>query len=283
TAQHAAAATTRDETHRLPPALPVFILPPFGPSGPFTPDGRELYFTRASQPGRTLIMVTRLVDGGWTEPEPASFNDPAARMSFEPMVTPGGRRIFFSSDRPLEPGAAPGGPPTLNIWYADREGAGWGEPRDPGAPLNPMKAMYVSVTRDGDLYTTDLSQGMGHEAIGMARLSEGAYTALERLGAPVNAGAANLYPFVAPDGSYLVFTRREGGPGSPTALYVSFRSADGTWGEPSLVDLGMSAGVPYVSPDGRYLFFTAGERGRSDIWWVSADVLGAGAHRGPRP
>jgi hypothetical protein len=142
-----------------------------------------------------------------------------------------------------------------------------------------MKAMYVSVTRAGELYTTDISQGMGREGIGVARPVQGAYPAIERLGAPVNAGAANLYPFVAPDGSYLVFTRREGGSGGPTALHVSFRGADGSWGEPAPVALGMSAGVPYVSPDGRYLFFTAGERGRSDIWWVSAEVLKGEARR----
>lgn len=246
----------------------------------FTPDGKEFYFTRMAPQNPTLIMVTRMVDGTWTEPEPASFNDPAARMSFEPQVTPDGRRLYFSSDRPLDPSAAPGGPPSLNIWYVEREGDGWGGPRNPGPPFNPMKAMYISATRSGEIYTTDLSQGMGREGIGMARPAEGAYAAIERLGAPVNAGAANLYPHVAPDGTYLVFTRREGGPGSPTALHVSFRSADGTWGDPAPVPLGMNAGTPSVSPDGRYLFFTAGERGKSDIWWVSAEVLKAGMPRG---
>jgi Tol biopolymer transport system component len=243
----------------------------------FTPDGREFYFTRMTSPGSpTLIMVSRMVDGAWTEPEPAPFNHPSARMSFEPMVTPDGRRLYFSSDRPLDARAAPGGPPSLNLWYVEREGDGWGEPKEAGAPFNPMRAMYASTTRAGVLYTTDISSGMGREGIGVARPEGGAYAAIERLGEPVNAGAANLYPFIAPDEEYLVFTRREGGPGSATALYVSFRTPDGSWGEPAAVELGMPAGVPSVSPDGKYLFVTAGERGKSDIYWVSTDVLRPG-------
>ncbi len=132
----------------------------------------------------------------------------------------------------------------------EREGDGWGEPRNPGPPFNPMKAVYVSATRSGDIYTTDISLGMGREALGVAKLAGGAPAAIERLGAPLNAGAADLYPCVAPAGSHLVFTRREGGHGSPTALYVSFRSADESWGEPAPVALGMSAGTPLVSPAG---------------------------------
>lgn len=243
----------------------------------FTPEGREFYFTRRASPqSPTLIMVSRMVNGTWTEPEAAAFNDQAARMSFEPMVTPDGRRLYFSSDKPLD-GAAPGGPPTLNIRYVEREGEGWSRPRNPGPPFNPMRTMYVSVTGAGTIYATDISAGMGREGIGVARLVGGAYPAIERLGAPINVGSGNMYPYISPDEQYLVFTRRQGGPGGATSLYVSFRNPDGSWAEPRALDLGMSAGAASVSPDGRYLFFSGGERGRGDIYWVSADVLRIGA------
>lgn len=244
----------------------------------FTPDGREFYFTRrASLQSRTLVMVTRMVNGTWSVPEPASFNDPAARLTFEPLVTPDGRRLYFSSDKPLEGGAAQGGPPTMNTWYVEREGDGWSEPRNPGAPFNPMRSMFSTMTAAGVIYTTDISPGMGNERIGVARPEGGAYRYIERLGPPVNAGAGSLYPYVAPDERYLLFTRRQGGPGSPTDLYVSFRGPDGSWDEPRPVPLGMPAGAATVSPDGRFLFFSGGERGRGDIYWVSAEVLRAGA------
>jgi Tol biopolymer transport system component len=197
-------------------------------------------------------------------------------MSFEPPVTPDGRRLYFSSDAPLDPGAAPG-PSMLNLWYVEREGDGWSRPRDPGAPFNPMRSMYASAARSRTIYTTDISAGMGSEGIGVARLEGGAYREIVRLGAPVNVGTGNLYPFVSPDERYLLFTRRQGGPASPTSLYVSVRNTDGSWGEPRAVDLGMPAGAASVSPDGRYLFFSGGERGRGNIYWVSAEVLRAGA------
>ena len=244
----------------------------------FTPDGREFYFTRRASPqSPTLVMVTRMVDGTWAEPEPASFNDPAARLTFEAMVTPDGHRLYFSSDKPLDPGAAPGGPPTMGTWYVEREGDRWSAPRNPGPPFNPMRSMFTTMTTAGTIYTTDISRGMGSEGIGVARPEGGAYRAIERLGAPVNAGTGSMYPYISPDERYLLFTRRQGGPGSPTDLFVSYRSADGGWGEPRAVPLGMPAGSATVSPDGRYLFFSGGERGRGDIYWVSAEVLRAGA------
>jgi ankyrin repeat protein/Tol biopolymer transport system component len=249
----------------------------------FSPDGKEFYFTRReTRQSPTLIMVSGYIDGLWTVPEPAPFNDKfAARegsMSFEPMVSPDGRRLYFSSDRSLPGQAGPGGPPMMNIWYVEREGGRWGVPQNPGPPFNPMKAMYISTSNMGTIYTTDISDGMGNERIAVARRVGGLYQQLERLRAPINVGTGNMYPYIAPDESYLIFSRRSAAQNAGSSLLVSFRSPDGTWGEPKAIDLGnLSAGVPTISPDGKYLFFTAGERGRSDIYWVEATFLKNGS------
>ena len=233
----------------------------------FTSDGQEFYFTRRDPILNVpVIMVTRSVDGTWTDPEVVPFVK--NRMSFEPRVTPGGRRLFFTWDEPL-PGQQ--GPP-MNVWYVDRVDGRWSEPQNPGPPFNPMKAMYVSVTSDGTIYTTDISEGPGREAIAVARLTDGKYTSLERPGPPINVGARDMYPYVAPDESYLIFSSRRGA-GGQEGLFVSFRAADGKWDDPQAIELGMPAGLPLVSPDGKYLFFTAGERGKSDIYWVRAEFL----------
>ena len=57
------------------------------------------------------------------------------------------------------------------------------------------------------------------------------------------------FPFVAPDGSYLLFVRGMGD------IQVSFRDSGGRWGQP--VSLGEQYGgmLPIVSPDGKYLAF----------------------------
>jgi len=244
----------------------------------FTPDGKEFYFSRKETPsGPILIMVSKYVDGVWTPPAPAPFNDTSGArpdgMTFEPVVTPDGRRLYFSSDRPFPGQSGPGGPPMLNIWYVEREGDRWSEPKFPGPPFNPMKTMFISMTKTGTIYAADISGGMAKDRIAVTRLKDGSYEPLEILGAPINAGPINRCPHVAPDESYLIFERREK-PGGAAFLFISFRSADGTWGEPKAIDLGpLSAGQGIISPDGKYLFFTAGERGKSDIYWVEAAFL----------
>ena len=118
---------------------------------------------------------------------------------------------------------------------------------------------------------------------------------------PVNTESWELDPFIASDESYLLFvSNREGGYGGPD-LYVSFRLADGSWGEP--VNLGEEVNSsadevhPMVTLDGQYLFFTSnrtshqrysevpltyeeklgilGSSGNrsEDIYWVDAEVL----------
>ena len=244
----------------------------------FTPDGKEFYFTRRETPrSPTLIMVSKYIDGVWTTPEAAPFNDQSsarpASMLFEPMVTPDGRRLYFSSDRPLPEQTGAGGPPMLNIWYVELEGNDWSAPKNPGPPFNPMKTMFVSMTKTGTIYTMDISEGMGREAIAVTRPVDGVYQPLEKLAAPVNVGTGSMYPYIAPDESYLLFSRRvEQNAGN--FLFVSFRKPDGTWGEPKAIDLGpLQAGQATMSPDGKYMFFTAGERGKSDIYWVEAFFL----------
>jgi hypothetical protein len=163
----------------------------------------------------------------------------------------------------------------------ERKGEGWSDPINPGQFLNPNKAMCVSVTLDGTIYASDISRGPGTEGIAVARLIDGKYRNLERLAAPINVGAQDMYPYIAPDENYLIFASRRQSPPSSSGLFVSFRNPDRTWGEPRAIDLGLPAGLPFVSPDGKYLFSTAGERGKSDIYWVEARFLKERKRTGP--
>jgi hypothetical protein len=212
-------------------------------------------------------MVTKCVDGTWTDPEVVPFIQ--NKMSFEPMVTPDGLRLYYTSERPmLGQEQIP-----MTVWYVERKGQGWSEPKSPGYLLNPMKAMFVSRTLDGTIYTTDISRGPGSECISMARMKNGKYGMLERLGPPINVGSQDMYPFIAPDESYLIFASRRPAQNINSGLFISYKQADGSWSEPQAIDLGMIAGLPFVSPDGKYFFFTAGERGKSDIYWVDAGFI----------
>lgn len=234
----------------------------------FTPDGNEFYFTRRDPAkGTLLIMATRLADGAWAKPEVVPFVENT--QSFEPRVTADGKRLYFTFAKniPDQPG------PPMHIFYVEREGTAWGAAQNAGPVFNPMKAMYISTTRDGTIYTTSVEGGPGSESIAVARPVDGKYEKLEKLGPPINAGASDMYPFIAPDESYLLFTSKRPAEGIESHLFVSFRKADGSWGDPAGVDLPLEVGLPLVSPDGKFLFFTAGERGKSDIYWVDAKVV----------
>ena len=233
-----------------------------------TPDGNEFYFARRDPKlNQTVVMVTRLRDGDWTEPEVVPFVE--NQFSFEPMVTPDGKRLYFTSGKPV-PGQT--GPP-MNILYVEREGDGWSAAKDPGSPFNPAKAMCISAAANGTIYTTDISEGPGKECIAVARKVDGEYRTLERMGPPIGAGTQTMYPFIAPDESYMIFNARRPSEKITSPLLVSFRKPDGNWGEPRVIDVGMDAGLPFVSRDGEFLFFTGGERGKSDIYWVSAEII----------
>jgi dipeptidyl aminopeptidase/acylaminoacyl peptidase len=93
-----------------------------------------------------------------------------------------------------------------------------------------------------------------------------------RLDDRVNQGRTSG-PWVAPDGSYLLFhSRRDGGIGG-WDLYVSFRESDGSWGaarnlgEP-INTTGDEADAT-ISPDAKHIFFSKG----GDIYWVSAMII----------
>jgi hypothetical protein len=232
----------------------------------FSPDGNEFYFTRR-HPGlkETVIMFSKQVNGVWTEPEVAPFIGKS--FSFEPFVTPDNKRLYFQA------GKVSDGALHMLTQYVDRTETGWGEVKDPGDPFSPDKTMHISVTHDGTVYTTDISGGMGTEALGMIKYENGGHKKLEKLGAPFNKEKLSQHPWIAPDESYILYTVRRPGQTPIEVLFFSSKKNDGGWSEPVELKLGMDAGQPFVTPDGKYLFFSSGEMGKGDIYWVSTKVL----------
>jgi hypothetical protein len=241
----------------------------------FSPDAKEFYFARGTGPNNIKeIMVTRLSKNGWTVPEPAlpMFNG----ESFEPRVTPDGKQLFFMGFEPL-PG---GGRPPINMYCAERVADRLENVRALGEPFNPMKSMFVSFAANGTIYTTD-PETKGCD-IARSRLVDGVYQKYENLGVPINTDKPEVYPFVAPDESYVLYCQMAGQGPDSAKLMASFRQKDGSWGVPAAVELGMKAGAPTVSPDGKYLFFVSGKPGQGDIYWVDFEVVRKAADSGQK-
>jgi len=128
-----------------------------------------------------------------------------------------------------------------------------------------------SLDREGNVYFSGQApDSRGMQDIYLARFSGGKYEKPVNLGEPINSAAGENGPFIAPDGSYLVFERQYD-------LWLSFRGTGGVWSEP--VKLGPEVNspaveiCPVVTADGKYLFFLSQRDGESHAYWVRADVI----------
>ena len=230
----------------------------------FTPDGGTVYYTKRSpKPQYWVIVESHLANGAWSTPVVPSFS--GQYNDFDPFISPDGSRLYYSSNRPVN-----GVPKSdFDIWYVERIGGGWSEPRHLPAPVNtPGSEFYPSVSRSGSLYfSSDRPGGLGGLDIYRARPTGATYV-VEGVGAPVNSPQSDGDPAISPNDSTLFFagSGRPGGVGDRD-IYMSHRLPSGEWSMPQ--NLGAEVNSPAVefcpilSPDGRYLFITS-DRGFAD-------------------
>lgn len=243
----------------------------------FSPDGKEAYWTPMfSRPeagyGHSTVFYTKMVNGRWTLPKEAPFSKGEENRCDVPFFSPDGDRLYFISRRPVQEG----GPTSERIWFLERDGDGWSEPKLLDTPANDMDIHWqFSMDMDGNLYFGASSgQDIGAGDIYLSRFVGGEYLEPENPGDKINSTDTEFSPFIAPDGSYLIFARvADGGIG----LFISFRNDDGTWTE--AVNMGSAingsghALCPLLSPDGEYLFYMSARDGIEGIYWVDAGII----------
>jgi ankyrin repeat protein len=239
----------------------------------FSPDGNEVYWSpMIIYPGeiysRGGLLMMKRVGGRWTAPAWAPFSGPDGRDDV-PFFTADGKQVYFISRR-LLPGETQGA--NERIWFADRTQDGWSEPKPIDGAVNehPMHWEF-SLDRDGNLYFGGGgADSRGMSDIFLARCVNGKYGKPVNLGDPINTAGEETTPFVAPDGSYLLFSRQYD-------LWVSFRGAGGAWTEPVKFGPGVNSPsielCPVVTADGKYLFFLSQRDDESHVYWVSAAVI----------
>ncbi|MBN1940166.1 MAG: ankyrin repeat domain-containing protein [Candidatus Aminicenantes bacterium] len=232
----------------------------------FSPDGNEVSWApmiwkpgRIYSDGRLLRM--RRVDGRWTPPDYVPFDTEGD----VPFYSLDGKRLYFMSGRPL-----PGVPNSAKerVWYMEKKNGDWADPTplDPVVNDFPMHWQF-SLDRNGNLYFSgSAADGFGMGDIYRALFVDGKYLKPENLGPVINSKQSEGTPFIAPDGSYLLFNRGQ-------VLMVSFRGADGAWGEPKKLGAEYRGICPMVTPDGRYLFFTRPLGEINQAMWVRADII----------
>ena len=225
-------------------------------SGAFSPDGSEYYFYRFSENSQSRLLFSKVVDAKWTAPEPLAFS--AKYEAYEPYIGFDNQRLYFAWAHPTYSGQTR----LPAYFFVERTQDGWSEPHYAG------QGMFLSSSRDGQFYTTDMSSRNvdGRTYLANITINDGLFTNYERLSIQTRS-REQAHPCIAPDGSYILFDVDSG-----SHLFVSFKNTDGTWGEAfDLTEHGFDrmAGGAYISPDSKYLFFAL----RGDIWWVDIGVI----------
>ena len=220
----------------------------------FTPDERTVFFSKSTVNwGYIAIYASTREHGHWGKPTPLTFT--GVYRDTDPFVSADGKRLYFSSDRPLE------GKPYVeydyHLFYVPLLGQEAGTTAVPvDVPLPPgMKISYPSFTATGDLYFSS-SDTLHDSDVYVSAFRNGTYQTPERLSFN-DPKVIDFDPVISRDGSFLIFSRLGGGLGS-VDLWVSFRAGD-AWTTPlNLGEAVNTAGVdgaPGLSPDNKKLYF----------------------------
>lgn len=247
----------------------------------FSPDGSEFYFTRFDlKENKMKILVMRKYQNSWSDPQTASFS--GEYRDGEVSFSLDGKKLFFSSDRPVNPGGKPG---NQDIWIIEKLPSGWSEPKNLGPAVNSKdfeghpsqdaaRNLYFHVRSDSayDIYRS--------------RYINGNYFPREKLSDRINSKSfIEGEPAIAPDGSFLIFVSagrkdRIAADERLCDLYISFVNDDGSWTKAKCLGSEILSekeeNWPWISPDGKYLFFSSTRQENQfapDIYWVRTEAL----------
>ena len=231
----------------------------------FSPDGLEVYWKPISSYGYAKIFEMRLEGDQWSKPFYASFNFNC--INDAPFITADGERLYFLSSKESNYKHF-----DENIYYTTRSGNDWSDPKMVSEHINDFALHWgFSVAQNYNLYFQDADS---HDLY-YSRFVKGEYLEAEKLPETINSFTLmEGTPFIAPDESYLIFDRREGG---HSDLYISFRDKDGKWQE--AVRMGAAINTTgneiyaQLSADMKYLFFLRMTNSGCFPYWVDTSVI----------
>jgi OmpA-OmpF porin, OOP family len=188
-------------------------------------------------------------------------------ISLKPIISPNGNLLFFSRESPKNVG---GPTDPEDIWYLEHDPATdtWGEPQNPGKPLNNRGSNFVSSVSQSDdgflLVLGNAYQGDGRMTSGVSTSKKTGDTwsmpqALDIDNFYNYAMSANYY--LSRNQRYLLMSVERDDSRGTRDLYVSFHQDENSWTEP--INLGNQVNTPdlesspFIAEDDSTLFFSS--------------------------
>ena len=226
-----------------------------------SPDGKEIYWAMAPLDNPARIYCSRVNNGEWSKPEIVSFT--ILENGDCPVLSPDGKRMYFNSTRLLPNGNKK----RERIWCVERTSSEWGNPFPLSAEINDQHLHWqISVDAEGNLFFgSERSGSKGKDDVFMSQNNGGVFQEPFSLGPEINTDKHEGCPYIAPDGSYLIFSRN--------GLWISFKGENGNWINAISMGRNFDGICPYVSPDGKYIFFLKMGVRYDDIYWASAKII----------
>lgn len=185
-----------------------------------SPDGNRIYFTRTNylegkfkkdESGISNLKIYSAERNGdkWENIKELTINNNAYSTG-HPAVSPDGKTLYFSSDRP-------GGYGSTDIYRAAiAEDGTLGTPENLGPAINtPADEQFPFIGKDNTLYfASNGHMGMGGLDVFYAKANGSGFEAVTNPGKPVNSSQDDFAFFVDESGNGYVSSNRAGGAGS---------------------------------------------------------------------
>ncbi len=219
----------------------------------FAPNMKELYWVREvntdTEPEQQFVVYEQK-DNKWHE---RVIGD----RSGTPTLSTDGKIMFFGRS------------------YKERTADGWSDAKRLGPAFEDIRIMRVTASNSGTIVIDEAKEG---STLRYSRMVDGKWEAPKPLPATINTGQFNAHPFIAPDESYIIWDGQRNSEVRNADLFVSFKQADGSWGEAIKFDERINTPsadfAAQVTPDGKYLFFNRSVGpDNTDTFWVDAQII----------
>lgn len=160
-----------------------------------SPDGNQLYIYRDDNGTGDIFVCEKRKDGSWSSPDPLNENINSPYNENAASLSPDGKTLFFSSDKP-------GGKGGIDIYYSKMDNRGrWGIAQNIGAPINTKtdeEGAFIDYDGKTLYFSSKGHQGMGGHDIFMSEYD----STTQKWKEPINIG----YPINTPDND-IYFTK----------------------------------------------------------------------------